>query len=225
MTAEPPPDALPPRNPPRHMTKGLLAACGLATVVFVVAVVAALRAESPGLDTEVATGTSTLRNEGEPSISVSVSAGGLPIGADTLPRRDTIGAHAPTESYERFEGGRASLANYRGKPIVVNFFSSRCLPCHTEMPELEKVHQARGDQVAFVGLNVLDSDEGARYLIEKTGVTWDLGKDPQGSIAVASGGLGLPTTMIVDADGIIRYLHTGQISADELERALQEVGI
>lgn len=229
MTADLPPDDLPPPAAAPTIPRGLLVACGLATVVFFLAVISALRAD-PGKSvarpnlTSPTPAPDASGKEG-PSVAVSVPVGGIPIGADTLPAVATVGTPAPTTAFERFDGGTASLADYLGRPVVINFFSSVCAPCHVEMPELEKVHRARGDAVTFVGLNVLDSDEGARYIVEKTGVTWDLGKDRRGELVRAVGGLGLPTTVLVDPAGIIRYVHTGQIDAAELERALTEAGL
>ncbi len=226
MIADLPPDDLPAQPKARIVPRGLLAACALATLVFLVAVVGALRA-GPGTHVSrpaTSPGAPAVDGDG-PSVSVSIAPGGIPLGAVTLPARDTVGTPVPPDRFERFDGTTASLTDYSGRPLVINFFSSVCAPCHVEMPELEKVHQARGDDVAFLGLNVLDSDEGARFIVEKTGVSLDLGKDHRGEIVQAVGGLGLPTTVIVSADGVIRYVHTGQISAAELERALEEAGI
>src|SRR5262245_35141388 len=76
-------------------------------------------------------------------------------------------------TFEKLLGGQASFADYRGKPVVVNFFSSTCVPCQTEMPALEKTKQQLADQVQFIGMDVNDTVEAGQAFAESTGVTWD----------------------------------------------------
>src|SRR5947208_5344608 len=85
-------------------------------------------------------------------------------------------------SFKRLDGSTAGFADYRGKPVVVNFFSSTCVPCLTEMPALEQVHQELGPAVAFVGMNAEDTVEDGRAIVAKTGVTWDIGRDPDDAL-------------------------------------------
>lgn len=120
-------------------------------------------------------------------------------------------------TFERFDGSTASVADYRGRPVVVNFFSSTCEPCETEMPAFEAVHQELGDQVVFLGLAVQDTVESGLRFVEKVGVTWELGRDPSAQILQGLGGTGLPTTVLLDEDGRIVFLRLGTLDAGELE--------
>ena len=135
---------------------------------------------------------------------------------------DTVGTPAPTDPYALFDGGEASVADYAGTPMVVNFFASWCVPCVREMPEFEEVHQAIGDEVAFLGIDVQDSVTRGQELVEDTGVTYDVGRDPDGSMLTAFGGVAMPTTALVDADGTIVHLMSGGTTADELRAAIDE---
>lgn len=141
------------------------------------------------------------------------------LGADAP---DTVGTPAPTDPYALFDGGEASVADYAGTPMVVNFFASWCVPCVREMPEFEEVHQAIGDDVAFLGIDVQDSVTRGQELVEDTGVTYDVGRDPDGSMLTAFGGVAMPTTALVDADGTIVHLMSGGTTADELRAAIDE---
>ena len=120
-------------------------------------------------------------------------------------------------SFERFDGGQASIGDYDGTPLVVNFFGSWCRPCVQEMPGLERVHEKYGDQVAFLGLNVNDPIAEGRKVARRAKVTYDLGRDPTGEILQAVGGEVMPVTVLVDPDGKIVALHNGEISPSELE--------
>ena len=126
-------------------------------------------------------------------------------------------------TFRRFDGSTTSFAAYRGKPVVVNFFSSTCVPCQSEMPALERVHQTLGDQVTFLGMDVQDTVEGGKAFVETVGITWELGRDPDA--AVLQGvvrGTGLPTTVVLDRDGKIVFTHLGQLDVDGLTQQLRD---
>lgn len=133
---------------------------------------------------------------------------------------DTVGRAAPTAAFETFAGDEASVADYAGTPMVVNFFASWCVPCVREMPDFEAVHQQVGDEVAFLGLNVQDSATKGEELIADTGITYDVGRDPDGSLLASFGGVAMPTTVLVDADGTIVRVLSGATTADELLAAV-----
>jgi thiol-disulfide isomerase/thioredoxin len=115
-----------------------------------------------------------------------------------------------------------ALADLRGTPVVVNFWASTCAPCVREMPALESVHQAAGDDVAFVGVAVNDRVDDALDLAEQTGVTYPLVADADGSFFVDAGATVLPTTLVLDQDGAVVRRMVGEITADELVEVLAE---
>ncbi len=135
---------------------------------------------------------------------------------------DTVGRPAPTSDYTTFGGEEASVADYAGTPMVVNFFASWCVPCVREMPAFEQVHQDLGDQVAFVGVNVQDSETEGQAIVDDTGITYDVGRDPDGSLLASFGGVAMPTTVLVDADGTIVRVLSGATTAEELRAAIDE---
>ena len=142
---------------------------------------------------------------------------------DTVPRdgSEATGAYLPHESWERFDGeGTASLADYAGRPLVLNFFASYCIPCAREMPALQKVSDELGDDVAVVGLNLADEEDAARALVEQTGVTYDLGRDTDGAIAQALGVVNLPTTVFATAHHEVVEVHTGALSEGQLREKM-----
>ncbi len=136
---------------------------------------------------------------------------------------DPTGRAVPTGSFSRLEGGLGSFADYRGTPLVVNFFSSTCVPCVTEMPDFEAVHQELGDEVAFLGVNFQDQVSDATALVDETGVTYDIARDPSGELARALGMVVLPSTFFVSPDGRVVDMQAGVLSADELRRRIEEL--
>ena len=142
--------------------------------------------------------------------------------ANTLVPDDRAGEPVPDARYETLAGGRGSLASFRGKPLVVNFFASTCEPCIREMPALQNAHQQLGDQVAFVGMDVKDPVEDGRELVRRTGVTYEIARDPNGAFFEEFGAVALPTTAFVSPGGRIVKVVTGELTTEELEQLLSE---
>jgi len=156
---------------------------------------------------------------GDDSSGGDVSAEGLePIATVG----DVTGRSVPDLELDGFSGGTVALTDYDGRPMVVNFFASWCVPCVREMPDFEAVHQELGDRVAFVGIDVQDSLDDAQELVDDTGVTYDLALDPSGDLLSAIGGIQMPTTALVDADGVVIELVNGAMDADDLRGKLRE---
>lgn len=126
-------------------------------------------------------------------------------------------------SFELKELGDArylSLSEIRGIPIVINFWASWCPSCASEMPEFEAVHREFSDQVEFVGVNLADSEDRALDLVSRTGVTYRLVSDADGSYYRAVRGLGMPLTLFVTADGHIAKKVSGEIDAAALRKLI-----
>ena len=126
-------------------------------------------------------------------------------------------------SFKRFDGTTASFTQYRGKPLVMNFFSSTCAPCRTEMPALEAVHRSLGDSVTFLGLDVQDTVEGGKAFIDTIGITWELGRDPDGALMQQLiNDFRLPTTIALTAEGRIAFSHSGPLDVPDLTNQLRQ---
>jgi thiol-disulfide isomerase/thioredoxin len=139
------------------------------------------------------------------------------------PAADAPKAGALDISFTRFDGTDGTLAEYEGKPLVVNFFASWCVPCVKEMPDFEAVHRQLGDRVAFVGANVSDQLADGKALAAKTGVTYDLVRDPRQELLLAFGGVAMPTTAFIDATGKIVKVESKSFTADELRQQVEEL--
>ena len=108
-------------------------------------------------------------------------------------------------------------------PVVVNFFASWCVPCIDEMPALEAVHRSLGDRVTFVGMANRDTAEQALGTVEATGVTYPTYDDPDASALTYFGGLGMPTTVFIDASGDVVDVHSGPLTEAELRGRLDDL--
>lgn len=142
--------------------------------------------------------------------------------------RPDAGVEAPTFDVQFFDGygwqgsPQASLDDFRGNVVVLNFWASWCPPCIAEMPDFESVHQAVGGQVAFVGVNTQDRREDAADMVEQTGVTYDLLRDPEGRLFEKFGVFGMPTTFFINAAGEIVERHTGALTLETIAGRVEE---
>jgi thiol-disulfide isomerase/thioredoxin len=127
-----------------------------------------------------------------------------------------VGTALPSLVLTDLDGRPVALDDYRGAPLVVNFWASWCPPCLREMPDFEVVALERTGEIVFLGLNLRESAETARSLAERTGVTYDLALDSDGAAARAFGVMNMPTTAFVSAEGTVVEVHTGALDSQQL---------
>ena len=128
----------------------------------------------------------------------------------------------PEVRFNYFDSSEGTLADFAGTPTVINFWASWCPPCIVEMPGFEAVHVELAPHVAFLGFNVGDEPTSARELAERTGVTYPLAEDPDSGIFRAFGGLGMPTTVFVDAEGMIVHMISSRLRTQDLRGLIAE---
>ncbi|MEX1126911.1 MAG: TlpA disulfide reductase family protein, partial [Acidimicrobiia bacterium] len=121
-----------------------------------------------------------------------------------------------------FDGSTEKLADLVGQPVVLNFWASWCPACISEMPSFAEVHRRLGDRVRFIGINMQEvSLDAAIDLAGRTGVNYQLAHDPDGAIFRKFGGLAMPTTVFIAADGSVAQVHSGAIFSDDLAAIIE----
>ncbi len=132
----------------------------------------------------------------------------------TLPGRE-----APGFTLESFEGGSLSLSDFKGQPVIMNFWASWCVPCRQEAPALEAVWRSFKDEgLVVIGVNMPRSDpeEQARAFLEEFGVSYPNVFDTRGFSAIDYGVSGIPVTFFVDREGIVERRFVGTLSEGSL---------
>src|SRR5262245_13022293 len=114
----------------------------------------------------------------------------------------------------------ALLAEFRGKPVVVNYWASWCGPCTKEAPELTAISGQFGPSVQFVGVDVQDQLDPARQFIQQYGWDYPSVFDPDAAIRNARGLPGLPITIVYDQVGHQIWQSAGAFDAGELTQTL-----
>jgi rhodanese-related sulfurtransferase/thiol-disulfide isomerase/thioredoxin len=159
-----------------------------------------------------------------------VAAVALTSGGDS-PTTDANGTrYSASQSSFRLPGllddSTVSLADFAGKPVVVNFFASWCVYCNEELPGFVQVAKATDGTVDFVGVNTSDPGDGAamarRFDLAGAGfaLATDIGGNPPSQLWSSFGSRGLPVTAFYDATGKLVDFAGGMLTQTELEQRL-----
>ena len=128
--------------------------------------------------------------------------------------------------YDR-DGNPVKLSDYRGKPVVLNFWSSRCGPCQMEMPDFQEAYEDLGEEIHFLMVNVTDGSwdtvDSASAFIAENNYTFPVFYDTDISAASAYGVSSLPTTYFIDAEGNGVAYGMGAMDMDTLMSGIEMI--
>jgi cytochrome c biogenesis protein CcmG/thiol:disulfide interchange protein DsbE len=121
--------------------------------------------------------------------------------------------------------GQRSLASFKGKPVVLNFWASWCDPCRIEAPLLERAQQrlARAGGTVL-GVTFRDASPDSQAFVRRFRLTYPSIRDVDGRLAKEYGTRALPETFVIDADGKVAALKRGAVDRQFLDEALAKVG-
>lgn len=150
------------------------------------------------------------------SIRISVDTSGL-----TGPQ---MGRPAPDFRLQDLAGRLTSLSDFRGRPVVVNFWASWCIPCRDEAPLLAD-SQARYGAAGLQILGVVFQDDAgsAQAFMERFALRYPGLLDPDGRTAIDYGVRGIPQTFMIDRDGTTRRVILGPLQVDTFRAAIEEI--
>jgi len=123
-----------------------------------------------------------------------------------------VGQPAPDFTLKTVDGQQVSLSQFKGKPVIINFWATWCPPCRLEMPALEEISKQAADK-GFVLLAVNQEEDAATVKSFLTQNHYDYLSvlDRDGSVSTKYQVSGIPTSIFVDANGIVREMHTGTL--------------
>lgn len=125
---------------------------------------------------------------------------------------------APDFTLKRAEGGNLRLAEQRGQVVLINFWASWCGPCRIEMPHLNKLHDKyKAGGFMVLGVNIDDDPRHGAATAARWGVKFPVLLDAEKTVTRTYDLGAMPSTVLVDRDGRIRFLHRGYRDGLELE--------
>ncbi len=130
-----------------------------------------------------------------------------PVRTDTELPVPVLGKSAPKFTFPLLGGGTASLADYRGKVVLVNIWATWCPPCIDEMPDLENLYKqmkTKGAPFEILGVSIdaLGADP-VRKWVDRFGITFPILLDPRGSVKKLYRTTGVPETFVIGPKGVL----------------------
>ncbi len=146
------------------------------------------------------------------------------MGGGTL-GQDPFGRLAPAFQLPRLQGGGSvALADYRGKPLVLNFWASWCVPCRDEAPVLASAQRRWGDRgVVFLGIDTKDARADAVAFQTLHGIHYLSLADTRGTLEASYGVLGFPETFFIGRDGTIVAKYIGPIDRSTIDANIASI--
>lgn len=134
------------------------------------------------------------------------------------------GMRAPDFVMQYPDGRRVTLADFAGQPVVMNFWATWCAPCKAEMPELVKAYNERKESgLVILGVNEMETEERALQFAQEYDMEFPLLLDSRGELARIYLALGLPTTVFIDRDGVVRDQWRGILTPQALNERLDSL--
>lgn len=151
--------------------------------------------------------------------NASSSAGSVPQSNEISVVPAAVNFAAPELSLSDLNGKQSSLADYRGKVVLVNNWATWCPPCKAEMPTLLAYYEKYKDQgFVLIGIEAGEpADEVAKFVAEYK-LTFPIWLDPNNRALTAFQNQGLPNSYVIDEQGVVRLAWTGAINTTMLEK-------
>jgi len=154
---------------------------------------------------------------------IALLASGFGHDPRALPSR-LEGRAAPDFTLETLDGDTVAFSELRGRPVVLNFWSTWCRPCKLEHPVLNAAATREGDDgVVFLGVLYGDDPELARRYLDRAGSTYPTLVDPAQRIVVDYGVGGVPETYFIDRQGVVAHKVSGALTTASLNSYLEAI--
>lgn len=137
----------------------------------------------------------------------------------------SLDAPAPSFELSNLSGESIQLEDYRGKPVLLNFWATWCAPCALEMPAFQSRFEEYRGELAVVAVNNAEDPADVQAFVDEMELTFDILLDPAAEVQRLYQVRGYPTSFLIDADGVIRIQHIGLMSENQLDGYLQEIGL
>ncbi len=139
-----------------------------------------------------------------------------------------IGQPAPPFTLISLDNTSLSLASLKGRPVVLNFWASWCVPCREEAPLFRELteRQTNASGLAVIGILFQEPvEQNALDFIREFALAYPNLRDPQARTAIDYGVAGIPETVFIDRQGVIQFIDRGGLSRERLSNGLEKIGV
>lgn len=132
------------------------------------------------------------------------------------------GKTAPAFTLTMLDTSTVSLKDLKGKPVLLEFWAPWCSGCLENIPSLKKLHAAYGDKVTFLASSSERGERALTQFVTKEQIPYPVAFSSQKLLTdyMVSA---IPLTVLIDGEGVVRYSHVGQFSADLLEKKIRQI--
>ncbi|MDL2298817.1 TlpA family protein disulfide reductase [Synergistaceae bacterium OttesenSCG-928-D05] len=140
-----------------------------------------------------------------------------------------IGAQVPNFTLSDMDGKKVSLEDFRGKPVLLNFWASWCPPCRAEMPDFNELNAEleKSKEAVLLAINLTDGRRETKNKAEKylasNNLKLNVLLDEKGTAAEIFDIRGIPTTIVIDAKGVMRGQIVGATDKETVKAMLAEL--
>jgi len=155
----------------------------------------------------------------------AIAVAALGIGAATG-LAQSPGAAAIDFRLKTLAGGTVTLAEYRGRPLLLNFWATWCKPCRAEMTDIIAAYNAHRDQdLQVLAINLTDQErmKDVRTFVSELQMPFPVLLDEKGKVRKSYALRGVPTSVFIDSSGVVRFVNPGPITRELIERGLAAI--
>lgn len=137
---------------------------------------------------------------------------------DAPPTEVAVGKPIPPYAATSLDGAATSIADHKGKVVLLNVWATWCAPCREEIPYLQSLHDqhaTHGLEVIGVSVDARGSEETIRGFQKDFGMRYPIWLDPDERVQTLYLALGVPASYLIDRDGILRWKHLGTVRATD----------
>lgn len=137
-----------------------------------------------------------------------------PDSSEPVTTTATAGQPAPDFTLQNLDGESISLSDFKGKPVLLNFWATWCGPCRAEMPFLQEIYEEWSErELMLLAVNIGESSAKVKDFMEKLNLSFPVLLDSRSAIAKMYNITAIPTTYFIDKDGVIQTRIIGAFSS------------
>ncbi len=144
--------------------------------------------------------------------------------ASTNPQPPEAGNVAFDFTLRDLEGNQVSLSDFRGQVVMLNFWASWCGPCRIEIPHMIELYNEKHHQgFEIVAVNLREDGDRVEEFVQELGMPFPVLLDKGGRIGAAYYVRGIPTSIFIDEEGVIRHVHMGTLTKSALQHYVADL--